>query len=196
VTIFDLVFILAFFASLMTVVLVLVRVVRGRGGEALVLLRRYGLCVAAYLAVVVLVSLSSPQRVLGFGDKQCSDDWCIAVTDVQRSAQGRATAYRVTFQLSSRARRVPQRETGVVAYLLDGGARRFDSDEAGSAPPFDVSLAPAQAIDTVRVFHVTGAAPPLGIVVGREGSYRFPGLFIIGDGGSLLHKPTIVRVPE
>jgi hypothetical protein len=42
---------------------------------------------------------------------------------------------------------------------------------------------------------VPSDAREIGVVAAHEGSYCFPGCFIIGDDASPLHKRAIVRLP-
>jgi hypothetical protein len=130
------------------------------------------------------VSLASPQRVLGLGENRCSEDWCIAVEDIARSTSPLGAEYVVRFRMSSRALRAPQRENGLVVYLVDEKGRRYGPAEDPAAVPFNVLLQPGQAVATIRRFSVCSGSRKLGVVVGREGSNSIPGRFIIGDDTS------------
>lgn len=143
---------------------------------------------------MALVSLLSPRRFVDVGDDQCSDDWCIAVTSAGRSPGDTGGAYDVTFRLSSRARRVAQRERFVVAYLRDARGRRYDPDSRAADVPFDVRLEPQQAVTATRRFRVPADAHDLGVIIAREGDIPLPRCCIIGDEGSLFHKKTVVRL--
>lgn len=186
--IFDLLFILVVLASVVTLLTAVINLLRGRWQQALRLLAQGGVCLAIYLGVVIVVSLVSPQRVLGLGEDRCSDDWCIAVDDIAQSTSPSGAECVVTFRM------LPQRENGVVVYLVDEKGRRYEAAPNPSAAPFNVVLQPGQAITTIRRFNVSGESGKLGVVVAREGSNSIPGRFIIGDDASLFHKPTIVRV--
>lgn len=194
-TIFDLLFIVVVLGSVATLVVVVASALRGRLRQAIKLLAMYGVCLAFYLGTIVVVSLASPQRVLALGQNRCFDDWCIAVDDIARSESPPRARYTVTLRVSSRARRVAQRENGVVVYMIDEKGRRFESAADPSATPLNVMLQPGQSIITPRTFDVSGASGQLILVVEHEGWRRFPGMFIIGDDSSLFHKPTIVRIP-
>jgi len=194
VTFFDLLFLALVLAGGGALVAAALAVARGRRVTALIILRRLGLAAAAYLGLVVVVSLASPRRVVRIGDDQCSDDWCIAVTDVRRSSGPAGASYEVTFRLAGRARRVAQRERGVRVYLRDGRGRRYDPDPAVADVPFDVRLEPLQQVTTTRVFGMPADAPAVGLVVSWGGGIPFPRCCIIGDEGSLLHKRTEVRI--
>jgi hypothetical protein len=195
-TVFDLFFIVVFFGSVGTFVSVVIASIRGRRTQAVARLRWLGIFVAAYFAIVVLVSLVSPQRVLNVGDDRCWDDWCIAVTNVHTTLGNQVASRSITFRLSSRAGRVAQRERGLVVYLVDSRGRRFDPVAPDAAAvPFDVMLQPRESVNTTRLFETSGDAYDLGLVV-RHGAvgYQFPGCCIIGEDASLLHKRTIVHI--
>lgn len=194
-TIFDLLFILIVFASAAMLAVVIAAALRGRFSRAAKLLAALGICLALYLSVIVVVSLASPPRVMALGEDRCFDDWCVAVEDIARSESPKGTEFTVTLRLSNRARRVAQRENGIVVAVLDEKGRRFESAADPAAAPFNVLLQPGQSVSTTRTFDVSGSSGPLNLVVEHAGFSRFPGLFIIGDDSSLLHKPTIVRLP-
>lgn len=193
-TIFDLLFALLFLSGAGTLVVATVVALRGHGAQALAILARLGAAAGAYFVVLVAVSAFSPQRVLHPGDDQCSDDWCIAVQAVRGDSTSTGRAYAVTFRLSSRARRVSQRERFVAAYLRGSDGRRYDALADASAVPFDTLLQPGQAIAATRRFVVPLDATATGVVIAREGGGRFPGCCIIGDEGSLFHRRTIVTL--
>jgi hypothetical protein len=193
-TIFDLLFIALFLTAAGTSVAAVVAAVRGRRATARVLVRRLALSTAAYLGAVAIVSVASPRRFVDVGENQCSDDWCIAVTGVRRTPGLGEVAYEVTFRISSRARRVAQRERGVVVYLEDGRGRRYDADPRVADAPFDVRLEPLQQVTTTRAFTVPADAPAVGLVVWRTSGMPFPGCCIIGGEGSLFHRRTMVRL--
>ena len=192
--VFDLPFILVVVAGLVTLLTTVIFVVRGRRQQAIRLLVKYGVGLVIYLGVVVVVSLVSPQRVLALGENRCSDDWCIAVDDIARPTKPSGAEYVVTFRMPSKSRRVPQRENGVVVYLIDEKGRRYEATADLAAAPFNVLLQPGQTVTTIRTFNVSDESGNLGLVVSREGSNSIPGRFIIGDDASLFHNPTIMRV--
>jgi hypothetical protein len=194
VTLFDLAFILLFLAAVVTLLVAAGQALRGRVAEAGRVLRRLGIAAVGYLLVVALAGLVTPRRVLAVGDEQCSDDWCIAVAGVSSAGVGDARRYEVTFRVSSRARRVVQRERNVVVYLRDASGRRYEAQpEPATEPRFDVQLSPGEAVSTVRSFIVPAGARDVGLVVAR-GGVPFPTCCIIGDEGSVLHKRTVVRL--
>ena len=105
--IFDLVLILSVLLSLVTLVTAGLIAVTGRFGLAGRIFSAWGLAAAAYLAIVLIVSLFTKPRLLQVGEDACFDDWCVAVDHVEQTGSGAAPrTYLVTFRLSSRARRV------------------------------------------------------------------------------------------
>ncbi len=193
-TVFDLLFIALVLATIGMLIMSAIAAVRGHRARARVTLRRLGLVLGLYFGTLLLVSALAPQRVLGVGDDQCSDDWCIALQTVHRDTTAAGVRYDVTFRLSSRARRVAQRERFVVAYLRDARGRRQAPMAEPGAVAFDTLLQPGESVAAVRRFLVAADTPVVGLVVAREGAGRFPRCCIIGDEGSLFHPRAIVRL--
>jgi hypothetical protein len=188
-TIFDLLFL---FLALVSVVVWLSAAglaLAGRGKRAVGLLKRYGICFAAYMTVVAVVSLFNPRRVAGVGEPLCSDDWCLAVVSVDRTPE----VYRVALRISSTAKRVTQREYGVSVYLLDSDQRRYDPRPSPADVPFDVPLGPQETVDTTRKFDVPASARPAGLVIRHDSGFPI-GWFIIGYD-TWFRQPTMVRLP-
>jgi hypothetical protein len=191
--IFDLLFIVLFLATVVTLVTAAFCAVRGLGARAVAILRRLGICAAVYLGIVVLTSVFWPRTVLQVGERQCFDDWCIAVANVDRQAAGEHVAYRVTLRLSSTARRISQRENDLAVYLTDDRGRRYDPAPQNADVPLNVQLGPQQSVSATRVFEVPADAHEPGLVIAHEGGFPI-GWFIIGYE-TWLHKPAIVRLP-
>lgn len=188
---FDLVFLVAFLLVVVTGVIAIVAALRGRRQRATGIVRRLTVGIVSYFIVLIVVAILSPQRSIPLGQAQCSDDWCITPDSVQRVAQPNGVTYDVGFQLSSRARRVAQRERFVVAYLRTADGRRIDA-LPDSGVPFDTLLQPEQTIRATRRFVVTPSAGAVGLAVAREGGLRFPGCCIIGDESSFFHKHAVI----
>lgn len=187
-TIFDLLFVVLFLTSCVTFITSAVLWMRGNRPRAVRIQKTYGICFLIYMGIVAVVAIATPQRIVHVGEARCFDDWCITV----KGTTGEAPNYTVTFELSSRAKRISQREKGVQAYLMDAQGRRFDPAPDASASPFDVLLGPGQSVETSRSFTLPGGVRDVGVVVAHEGSFCFPGCFIIGEDGNPLHKPAIV----
>jgi predicted outer membrane lipoprotein len=190
-SLFDLLFLglsLAAAISLLAAVWLALRKQFGRAGRVLL---RLLLCAGVYMAVVVLVSLVSPRRFLKADATQCFDDWCIGVAEFRRVPESGGVAYRVDLRVSSRARRVSQRERNVVVYLTDEQGKRYDP-VADAATPIGVLLRPRESVVTSRSFLVPAEAKDLGLVVAHEGGFPI-GWFIIGYD-TWFQKPAILRL--
>jgi hypothetical protein len=192
-SLFDLLFIVLFLISVVTLLTAAIAAIRGRRAAAI--LRVWAICLAIYLTVVAVVALSTPQRVYAVGEDRCFDDWCIAVEAADRSPAPQGILYTVTLRVSSRARRVTQREKGASVYLTDDRGRRFDAVPDPSATPLDVPLEPGQAARAKRTLLVPADAHEVGLAFFHEGSSCFPGCFIVGEDSNPLHKHAVVRLP-
>src|ERR1700680_4416662 len=101
VTVFDLLFIAVVFASLATLITAAIAATRGRRDHALAILRKFGICAIAYLAIVVVVALFAPQRVLNIGEPWCFDDWCLSVENVSRMPAPPLVSYDISLRIFS-----------------------------------------------------------------------------------------------
>jgi hypothetical protein len=192
-TLFDLLFIVAFLATAATLLRAAFLAVAGRRASALVLLRNLGICAAGYLGIVILASVFLPRTVTQIGDPRCFDDWCITVENAARQPVGGRVAYLVTLRLSSTARRVSQREKSVAVYLTDDAGRRYNPTPQKSDVPFDIQLGPQESVTATRTFEVPADAPKLGLVITHEGGFPIA-WFIIGYE-TWFRKPALVRLP-
>ena len=104
--VFDLLFILTFLISMVTMAIAAAFAIRGQRSRALKVLRRYCICAAGYFAIAVAIAFLKPQRVISIGDPWCFDDWCLTVEKVDRTAGPSQVSYNVKLRIFSRARRV------------------------------------------------------------------------------------------
>ena len=190
--VFDLLFVLFFFGVVGMVLRAAFLNVQGHRVRALTILRRLGMFIAAYVGVIIILSMVLPRRMLTVGDPICFDDWCVAVNKVSKKEIGQSAWYRVDFKMSSRAKRTPQRETDLTIYMTGDRGERFEPRPSGSITPFDVTLAPGESVVATRVFIVPAKVNNPGIVVTHEGGFPI-GWFIIGYE-SWFRKPTIVLI--
>ncbi len=194
-SLFDLLFILVFLATVVTLIVAALAALRGRGPTALRILGVLGVCVAGYLAAGLLVSLLGPRRVIAAGDPWCFDDWCLAVEHVSRTPGAWDVTYAVDLRVFSRARRVSQRAKGAWIYVIDQDSRRYPPDADASAVPLDVLLGPGESVTTSRVFHVPAGVRDLGLVTGHGGPYcGVMDILVIGASGCVFRKPTMIRI--
>ena len=194
-TIFDLIFLAAVLISAITLITAAISALRRRGKKSLRILRIYGMCLVAYFAVALAVDLFRPQRVIAIGEPWCFDDWCLQVENVDHTSSGSNTSYHLNLRVYSTARRVSQRAKGAWIYLIDEHGRRYSPNPDPSATPLTVQLGPQQSVTTSRVFTVSADVHKLGLITGHGGSYCGMGILIIGEGGCLFNKPTMIRIP-
>jgi hypothetical protein len=207
-TIFDLLFIVVFLASVSVLLAAFVQILRRRARQALKMLSVFGLCLAAYVGVVVTVSLASPQRLVAAGQDRCFDDWCVAVDSAatfdtlgqgELAINANGVFYVVTLRLSNHGRGRPQRASSAAVTLRDDDGRPYDVStrgqrafeaEHGPAAPLTTTVSVGQPVVTVQVFDVPSSAHISGLTI-QHPVGSGPGLFIIGDESSLFHKPTL-----
>ncbi len=191
-TIFDLLFLALALASVVTLATAGGAALAGRGARALEIGKTWALGLAAYMALVAVVSLVLPRRILGIGEPLCSDDWCFVVTGVETASAGRAPGYRVGLRIFSRALRVWQREHGVSLYLAGADGRRYLPWALPDDVPLDVPLAPGQSVCASRTFDAPAGLRAPALVIRRESGFPI-GWFIIGYE-TWFRKPAIVRL--
>ena len=189
-TLFDLVFIFLFLASVATLITAALVALRGRRAHALGIVGKLAVAAIGYLLIVSVVGLLAPQRVLGVGDPWCFDDWCLSVESVTRIPA--PPSVRVSLRILSRSRRVTQRAKDAWIYVIDRNGNRYAPDPDASAAPLDVRLAAGESVTMSRTFRVPADAGELGLITGH-GAWG-PGHFIIGDEASFFHKRTFVRL--
>ena len=158
-----------------------------------------------YALLLIGVSLLSPQRVMAMHQVRCFDDWCVAVEQVAKvpeigALHARGSFLLVTVDVFSQAKRIRQRALDAAVYLLDEYGNRFDPspegqqalEAAGEAGlPLNSWLEVGALFSHTAVFDLPPDATQPGLVVSHG---AFPGLIIIGDDQSFLHKPTIVNL--
>jgi hypothetical protein len=162
--------------------------------------RVLGVCiawVAAYLIVLVSVSLLSPQTTVKVGDSYCADIWCIGIDHVNTTRRGQEIVYTLDAHIFSDANTVnTSAKKEISLYLVDDRGRRFPLVSDPSAIPFDVTLNPHQKINTALTFVTTPDVRQLFLAIDATmATNRFPWLKLyFGSDFSLLHKPPRLRV--
>lgn len=188
--VFEVFLIVLILASMVTLATAIGLAIFGRRAIAVRILRRYCILLAIYLTIVLVVSPFSPRRVVHPDQPLCFDDWCITIHGVQQTNSGE---FEVSATISSRARRTPQREVGVVLYLADATQRLFDSVPSSSDIPFDIRMQPNESVEVSRTYRLPSGSTPAGVVVAHEGGFPIT-WFVIGDGP--FKKPPIVLFPK
>jgi hypothetical protein len=148
-----------------------------------------------YLCVVIGVSLGQRQRVVAMGEPQCFDEMCFAVTRVEEVPgflirDGRRLL-RVSVQVTNKGRKA-QRERLIRAYLMDGQGRRWETSPGVNGVELTARVAGGGSVVSEPVFKVAGDASGMGLVL-THGLWQ-PGLLVIGDSDSLLHRKTVVTL--
>jgi hypothetical protein len=204
VSLFDLLFLFCFAAAVITAVRIGYLAIRRRfraGGRVFV---RLTVCVAVYMLVLLGFSLFEPLREVPIGTPRCFDDWCITVEQATRQAtigttRAAGTFCVLTLRVSSRAKRITQREPDVYLYLTDESERRIEISPAGQQALAKAGLAgesvssfvaPGESFESRVAFDVPDNARHLAFV--KASHAWFPVRLIIGEPGSWLHRPTIV----
>ena len=183
----DLLFIVIVFGTVIALLRVGIAAVRGRGTHARHILRHTAIFLAAYVAVVIAVSLATPRRWIEIGHEQRFDDWAITVTSVVHTA----THYRVDVRVSNHARGRPQRASDAALSLVAADGRTFPAHDAPQERSLQSVLEVGESFDTAREFDVPADARIIGLDV-IHGAGR--GLLIIGDRGSPFYKRPLVRI--
>jgi hypothetical protein len=191
-TIFDLLFLASFLVSVVALIAAAYAAIRGRDSRAFSILAIWLACAVLYLAASVAVAYVAPQRMIAAGDPWCFDDWCLTVENVKRTDN----IYTVKLRISSEAKRVTQRASGAWIYLRDENDRHYDPTPGPAQVPLDVLLQPGESVAAQRSFRVPANIHELGLVTGHGGPpCGLMSLVIIGSGGCLFHKETMIRLP-
>ena len=146
-----------------------------------------------YLFVLVGVSLGQRQRVVAIGEPQCFDEMCFTVTGVEEVPgfllrDGRRLV-RVTVRVTNRGRKA-ESEGLIRAYLVDGQGRRWEESAGVNGVGLTTRVAGGGSVMSEPVFKVAGDASGLELVF-THGGWQ-PGVLVIGDSDSLLHRRTVV----
>lgn len=192
-SIFDLVFLAAGLATIVTLIYIVTQLLRRRWFNAAKVAIRWAACAVVYVAVGLAISYVRPQKLVRVGEAWCFDDWCMQVDQAGRNAA--SANYDVQFHIFSRARRVSQRAKGAWIYLLDERGRRYTPEFDAGAAPLDSLLAPGQSVATHREFRLPPDARVVGLITGHGGPYCGPmTLLVVGDGGCWFGKSAMVRL--
>jgi hypothetical protein len=148
-----------------------------------------------YLCVLIGVSLVQGQRVLVLGEPRCFDEMCFAVTGVEEVPgflirDGRRLL-RVSVRVTNKGRKT-QSEGLIRAYLVDGQGRRWEESPGVNGVGLTARVAGGDSVVSEPVFKVGADATGLGLVFTH--GWRQPGVLVIGDSDSLLHKKTVVEL--
>lgn len=189
-TLFDLLFLFLALTTIVTLCVTAALALTRRPAQSLRILRRLAFGTLLYFLLVIAVSLFAPRRVFNLGDTQCFDDWCVAA--ISSSSQG--PSYLINLRISSRARRISQRELNLAVYLTDRDNQRYNPAPRASDVPFATMLAPGQSVNLTRLFVVPPPARDINLVVTHEGGFPI-GWFIIGYDAWFRKPPLVLLNP-
>lgn len=149
----------------------------------------------AYVCILVGVSLAQRPRVVAIGEPRCFDDMCFTVTGVEEVPgflikDGRRLV-RVSVRVTNEGRKA-QSEGLISAYLVDAQGRRWEQSAGVNGVGLTARVAGGGSVMSLPVFKVAGDAMGLELVF-THGHWQ-PGVLVIGDSDSLLHRRTVVNL--
>lgn len=152
---------------------------------------------AVYLAILLTVSLRQKQRVVAIGQPQCYDEMCFTVTGVSDVpgllAQDRRRLLQVSIEITNNGHK-PESEGLIQAYLIDAQGRLWGELPGLSGVRLTVKVPPGKSVVSEPVFAVSQSATGLKLVF-THGHWQ-PGILVIGNSDSLLHKRTVVPLGQ
>jgi hypothetical protein len=175
-------------ASVVTLMIVVFFCLGGAFRRASQAVFRWGICAAAYAAILLVTAMTPHESALKTGAPYCDDDMCMSVESVSRMPEQAGSSYRFGIRLFTRANHGSRSAKGASVYLTDKRNRRFLPVYDSSATPFDVDVEPGKAVNTSLTFHVPSDAHSLAFAAGME-RIQYAS-FIIGNG-DLLHNPRL-----
>jgi hypothetical protein len=146
-----------------------------------------------YLVTLVGVSLGQRQRVVALGQEQCFGQMCFTVTGTEEVPgylirDGRRLV-RVSVRVMNKGKNA-ENEGLMRAYLVDAQGRRWEESAGVSGVRLTTTVAGGDSVVSEPVFKVAGDAIGLKLVLTR--GWRQPGVLVIGDSDSMLHRRTVV----
>lgn len=202
-TLYELLFIVLFLATVAAAAGVLVlAATRRRASAAKVLLTTVAVW-SIYLAILAISDAAARQVVIRPGEDHCFDEMCFAVVDNQTSfslTQPDHTTWVVTVRATSHSRGRTQAEGGLRARLYANGMFFNVSEQAqkeyesahGKTPPLTQRLAPGESIQSVLVFDLPRSMTHPGLALDHGFT---PGYFVIGES-PFFHEPDILQLPK
>jgi Domain of unknown function (DUF4352) len=148
-----------------------------------------------YMGVLLCVSLVQRQRVVTLGQEQCFGKMCFTVTGIETvpglTARDQNRLMRISVRVTNRGDKALS-EGSIKAYLVDGQGRRWEEAAAVSGVRLTTTVAAGSSVVSEPLFQVARDATGLALVF-TQGS-RQPGVLVIGDSDSLLHRRTVVAL--
>jgi len=148
-----------------------------------------------YLTVLMGVSLRQKQRVVAVGEPQCFGEMCFTVAEVEEVKgflvrDGRRLL-RVTVRVTNRGRSMDS-DSLMKVYLMDAQGRRWEESAGVNGVGLATKVAGGASVVSEPVFNLAGDATGLRLVFTH--GWKQPGLLILGDSDSVLHRKTVVEL--
>jgi len=148
-----------------------------------------------YLMILLGVSLGQRQRVVSVGEAQCFGTMCFTVIGVEEVpgflVRDGGHLVRVSIRVTNQGRSAKSEEH-IEAYLVDGRGRRWEASSGVNGVGLTARVAGGDSVVSEPVFKVPGDATELGLVLTH--GWRQPGVLVVGDSDSILHRRTVVRL--
>lgn len=181
-TVYDLLFLAAALAGVITLIVGLVT-------RSLRTLAKLGAGAVVYLVMVYSATLFSKPVVTHEGQPQCVDDWCLALDRVSRMG----SRYDLNLRIISRARRVTQRETSARdVYLVDEQWNGYDPVHAVDDVPLSAQLVPGQSIAVHRRFELPAGVHIMGLKIHSD--ITPPSLCLVIGECDAFHKGKMIAI--
>lgn len=206
-TLYELIFILLFLGSVISLLLSGFLWRRIASKRILVALASVW---GVYLAILAVTDAFSPQKVFKVGEDQCFDEMCCAVADAQAMPEqtlnqpgiAASRLYVFKIRVTSHSWSRAQAEGGLRGRLYDNdrdayinvseAAQKAYDAQHGESSKLTPRIAPGESILSVLVFEVPQRFTHLALTLDHGFT---PGYFVIGES-PFFHKPDIHQLPN
>lgn len=204
-TLYELLFILLFLGSVVSLFLSALLWRRAASRKILVALASVW---GVYLVILAVTDVLSSQKVFKVGEDQCFDEMCFAVTGVQTmpgqsfnpSDTTASALYVVKIRATSHSLGRTQAEGGLRGRLYEDdkyinvseAAQKAYDAQHGESPKLTQKIAPGESILVPLVFEVPQGIKHAALTLDHGFT---PGYFVIGES-PFFHKPDIHQLPD
>jgi hypothetical protein len=207
----SLIFILACLGVLVGMVSIVTAIIWRKWKSVLKISLLLGLGLICYFAIMLIVSLTSPQNTLALNQEHCFDEICFSVVGVDKvktitgsssPATAQGTFYLVQLQLRNAALRVAQKPDSPAFKIVDTQGHTYNYSKIELASSTNVQtqtdttdlftttkLNPGEKSVRTLVFDLPNTVTGPCLVISEGG---WPTSLIIGDENSFFHKKTQV----
>jgi hypothetical protein len=148
-----------------------------------------------YLGVLVGVSLLQKQKMVAIGETQCFNNMCFTVTGIEEVPRfvprDVRRLVRVSIRVTNRGRSATSNSL-MKAYLVDGQGRRWEESSGVNGVNLTAKVTGGSSVTSEPVFEIAGDATQLGLVLTQ--GWRQPGVLVIGDSDSVMHRRTKINL--